>query len=225
MKTAFTLEASAREKLGKGATRELRRSGRLPAVLYGKGQEPLSFSLDAKDFLLHYYKGGITNKLVDVKLGGKSFHVLPREIQVHPVSDNPEHIDFLIVDENSRLTVDVPVRVLNTEKCVGVKLGGSVNMVRHAVDLVCKPDSIPPVIKIDVEKLNIGDSVHISEVTLPEGVEPAITDRDFTILTITGRAPESEEEEEGAEGETAEGETAEGEGAEAGDEGAAEGES
>lgn len=203
MKTVYTMKAESRDRVGKGASRALRRAGRVPAVLYGKSQEPLSFSLDGNEFTQNYLKGGFTNKLVEIQLGGKAYHVLPREIQTHPVTDIPEHLDFLVVDENSRVNVEVPVRVLNADKCAGVKLGGAINMVRHAVELICAPDSIPPVIKIDVASLNIGDSVHISQVQLPKGVTSAITDRDFTILTIAGRAPvevePTEEEAEGAE--------------------------
>ncbi|MGB1540309.1 MAG: 50S ribosomal protein L25, partial [Rickettsiales bacterium] len=135
----------------------------------------------------------------------------------------PEHMDFLQVDENARVKVNVPVLVLNAEKAAGVKMGGSLNMVRHDLELICAPDAIPPVIKIDVAELNIGDSVHISQVTLPSGVESAITDRDFTILTMAGRlAEEVEETEEGAEGEEGAAEAGAAEGGEAAEGGDAE---
>lgn len=206
MKTVYTFEAEARTGHGKGASRALRREGRLPAVLYGKGQEPVSFSISHKDFMMAYQKGGFNNKLVDIKVGGKSHHVLPREIQLHPVTDVPEHVDFLKVDENSRVHVNVPVKVLNGDKCVGVKLGGALNVVRHEIALICAPDSIPPVIRVDALNLNIGDSLHISHVELPKGAESAITDRDFTILTVTGRGAKASADDEG---EAAEGEAAE----------------
>lgn len=198
MKTAFTLEAEARDSKGKGAARELRRQGRVPAVLYGKGQEPLSFSLDQNTFMNFYQKGGLTNKLVEIKLGGKGYHVLPREIQTHPVSDLPEHLDFMVVDANSRVKVAVPVRLINTEKCAGIKMGGALNVVRHEIDLICAPDAIPPVIKIDVLDLAIGDSLHISQVELPKGVTPAVTDRDFTIITVVGRNTKEDAAEDAA---------------------------
>lgn len=206
MKTVYTFEAEARDRNGKGSSRALRREGRLPAVLYGKDQSPVSFSISHKDFMIAYLKGGFNNKLVDIKVGGKSHHVLAREIQVHPVTDVPQHVDFLTVDENSRVHVNVPVKVLNADKCVGVKRGGALNIVRHEVELVCAPDAIPPVIRVDVADLAIGDSLHISAVDLPKGVTSAITDRDFTILTVTGRGAQTEEEEtaEGEEGETPE---------------------
>lgn len=194
MKTAATFQVEARETYGKGASRELRRNGKIPAVLYGKGQEPLSFVLNEKDFVLFFQKGGITNKLIDLQLGGKTYHVLPREVQLHPVTDKVEHVDFLKVDENSRVRVQVPVILLNTDRCIGVKRGGAINIVRHEVELVCKPDSIPASLKIDMLNVNIGGSVHISHVELPADVIPAITDRDFTIITVAGRGGKEEEE-------------------------------
>lgn len=205
MKTVYTFEAEGRDRKGKGASRELRREGRLPAVLYGKGQEPLNFSIEHKAFMQAYQKGNFNNKLVDIQLGGKSYHVLPREIQTHPVTDVPEHVDFLKVDENSRVHVNVPVKVVNTDRCIGVKRGGALNIVRHDIELICAPDAIPSVITLDVLELGIGDSLHISAVNLPKGVTPAITDRDFTILTVTGRGGKGDAE---AEGEAAAGEAA-----------------
>jgi large subunit ribosomal protein L25 len=206
MKTVYTFKAEERDRKGKGASRALRREGRLPAVLYGKGQEPLNFSVDFNEFIQAYKKGGFNNKLVDIQLGGKSLHVLPREIQLHPVTDTPEHVDFLKVDENSRVHVNVPVKVLNADRCAGVKRGGALNIVRHEIELICAPDSIPPVIRVDVLDMAIGDSLHISAVELPKGTQSAITDRDFTIITVTGRQAKTE---------TADGESAEGEAAEA----------
>lgn len=207
MKTVYTFKAEARDRKGKGASRELRRQGRLPAVLYGKGQEPVNFSIEHNAFMQAYLKGNFNNKLVDIQLDGKSFHVLPREIQTHPVTDVPEHVDFLKVDENSRVHVNVPVKVVNADRCVGVKRGGALNIVRHDIELICAPDAIPSVIALDVLELGIGDSLHISAVELPKGVTPAITDRDFTIITVTGRGGKGDAE-EAAEGEAAAGEAA-----------------
>lgn len=206
MKTVYTFKAEERDRKGKGASRDLRRMGRLPAVLYGKGQEPVNFSIEQNAFMQAYLKGNFNNKLVDIQLGGKSYHVLPREIQTHPVTDVPEHVDFLKVDENSRVHVNVPVKLVNADRCVGVKRGGALNIVRHDIELICAPDAIPSVITVDVLELGIGDSLHISAVELPKGVTPAITDRDFTILTVTGRGGKGEAEE--GEGEAAAGEAA-----------------
>lgn len=192
MKTVYTFKAETRDRNGKGASRALRRAGRIPAVLYGKGQEPVGFSLDHNEFVLAYQKGGFTNKLIDIQLNGKTFHVLPREVQTHPVSDVPEHVDFLKVDENSRVHVKVPVRLLNTDRSIGVKRGGVINIVSHEVELVCVPDVIPSVIKVDVATLDIAHSIHISSIELPKGVTPANTD-DFTLVTITGRSKDEPE--------------------------------
>lgn len=192
MKTNIVFKAETRKGLGKGASRELRRQSRLPGVLYGKGQEPISFSMPEKEFLLQYAKGGITHKLVKIELEGKEYFVLPREVQLHPVTDKPEHVDFLKVDAKSRVRVDIPVRVLNAEKCVGVKLGGAINIVRHEIEMFCAPDSIPSYIEVDIIDMEIGDSLHISHVKLPAGVTPTITDRDFTIITVAGRKADTD---------------------------------
>lgn len=192
MKTSILFKAESRKGFGKGASRELRRQGRLPGVLYGKGQEPISFSLDERAFVLQFQKGGITHKLAKIELDGKEYFVLPREVQLHPVSDKPEHVDFLKVDAKSRVRVDIPVRVLNADKCAGVKLGGAINIVRHEIEMLCVPDSIPSYIEVDVLEMEIGDSLHISHVTLPEGVTPTITDRDFTIITVAGRKADTD---------------------------------
>lgn len=207
MKTVYTFEAESRERLGKGASRALRRAGRMPAVLYGKSKEPLSFSIDHKTFMQAYKKGGFNNKLVEIKVDGKSHHVLPREIQTHPVTDVPEHVDFLRVDKDSRVTVSVPVRLVNAERCVGVKRGGALNVVRHEIEFICEADAIPSIIKADVLELGIGDSLHISQIKLPAGVEPVITDRDFTVVAVTGRggkADSADDAEDEAEAEAAE---------------------
>lgn len=197
MKTVYTFEAVARERNGKGASRQLRREGRLPAVLYGKGQEPVSFSVEEAAFLQAYLKGNFQNKLVEIKLGGKKFHVLAREVQLHPVTDRPEHVDFLKVDEHTRVTVKVPVKLVNTDRCVGVKRGGALNVVLHQVEVVCEPDAIPSVLTVDVLELGIGHSVHLSAIELPKGVKSAHHE-DVTIVSVTGRGGETASEEAAA---------------------------
>lgn len=193
MKTAATFEVEVREQLGKGASREMRRSGKIPAVVYGPNQEPISILLDEKEFVLFYKKGGITNKLLDLKIKGKTYHALTREMQLHPVTDKVQHVDFMKVDEKSRVKVQVPVILQNVDRCIGVKRGGAINIVRHEVELVCKPDAIPSALKVDMSAVNIGHSIHISHIELPAEVTPAITDRDFTVITVTGRGGKDEE--------------------------------
>ncbi len=193
MKAKYTLQAESREKLGRGAARELRRTGRIPAVLYSSKIEPKSFSLSENEFLREYNKGGLRSKLVELNVENNKFYALAREIQTHPVSDKVEHIDFLQVDAETRIPVAVPLKLVNAEKCPGVKRGGSINVVRHFVRLVCLPDNIPSSLDVDVSEAMIGDSIHISEITLPEGVTPMVEDRDFTIVTIAGRLAKEEE--------------------------------
>lgn len=193
MKTAASFDVTIRENSGRGASRALRLVGKVPATLYGKGKKPVSIEMDAGKLTLEYLKGGFRNKIVELNAGKEKFFALPREVQLHPVSDKVEHADFQFVDAKTPVRVAVPVHVLNTEKSIGIKRGGVLNIVRHAVELVCTPDKIPPFIEVDVLKADIGTSIHISAVKLPEGVTPAIKSRDFTVVTIAGRGKEEEE--------------------------------
>ncbi len=211
MQAAITFEAAKRETAGKGSARALRRAGKVPAIVYGELKENVSIAIEEKDVVREYFKGGFFNKLVEVKLGSESYHVLPRDVQLHPVSDKVEHVDFLKVTDESTVTVKVPVRYINRERSKGIKRGGALNIVRHDVELVCNVNHIPSFLEVDLLEVNIGDSVHISSVTLPEGVKSSI-DRDFTLAAITGRGKKDEEE------------TAAAEGAEAGEESATKGE-
>ena len=187
MKAAFTLEAKKREQTGRGEARALRRSGEIPAILYSKKLEPISLAVNENAITREYKKGGFRSRLMELKLDGKSYYALARDVQLHPVSDRIEHADFLQVEADSNVHVFVPVKVLNADRCMGVRKGGALNIVRHSIEMICKPDSIPAAIEIDVTNYNIGDSVHISSVELPKGVTPAIKDRDFTIITVAGR--------------------------------------
>lgn len=193
MKTVASFKVEARERTGKGAARAVRRQNKIPAVIYGNGVDSTSIALDEKDFLLFYQKGGIFNKLVDIQLNGKTYHVLPRVVETHPVSDKPEHVDFLNVTESSIIRVSVPVRIKGLERCIGVKRGGVLNIVRHEIDLLCKPGDILSNISIDVSELNIGDTVHIDQIELPANVKPAITTRNFTIVSVAGRGSDEDE--------------------------------
>jgi large subunit ribosomal protein L25 len=193
MKAANTFEISAREGSGKGAARALRRTGHVPAVIYGHNEEPSKISLPLKELTLQYAKGSFFNKIIDLKLDGKVIHTLPRDVQTHPVTDVIEHADFQRVDKDSQIHVHVPVKVLNTDKSIGLKRGGVLNIVRHEIELVCKPDSIPGFIEVDVLKMDIGSSLHIKDVKLPENVQVAIKNRNFTVVTVAGRMKEEEE--------------------------------
>jgi large subunit ribosomal protein L25 len=184
MSDALTLPAEARERAGKGASRQLRREGRVPAVIYGGKEEPTLIHVEAKELVRQLGTGHFMNSIVEIELGGKTIRTLPKDVAVHPVSDRPEHVDFLRLAKGAKVEVNVPVVFANEEKSPGLKKGGVLNIVRHELDLICEADKIPAEIVIDVTGKDVGDSIHISEVALPAGSESAITDRDFTIATL-----------------------------------------
>ena len=211
------LQVEARDENGKGAARAIRRQGRIPAVVYGHDMPARSISLSRRDLEQELARGGFMNRLLNLKLEDKSQRVLPREVQFHVVTDAPIHVDFLRLGEDAELNIMVPVIFLNEEESEGLRRGGVLNVVRHEIEVMCRADAIPESIEVDLTGLDIGDSIHISAVALPDGVAPTITDRDFTIATIAAPSlrPEDEEEEEegeeGEEGELLEGEEGEGE--------------
>src|SRR6478609_3985311 len=201
MSDALTLPAELRERAGKGASRELRRSGRVPAVIYGGKEEPLAIHLEAKELVRQLGTGHFMNSIVMVEVGGKTARVLPKDVALHPVTDRPLHVDFLRLSKDDKIQVAVPVVFVNEEESPGLKKGGVLNVVRHELELVCESDKIPDEIALDVAGLDIGDSIHISHVSLPDGSVSAITDRDFTIATVV--APSAMKRTEGEEGEEA----------------------
>ncbi|MCC7260425.1 MAG: 50S ribosomal protein L25/general stress protein Ctc [Alphaproteobacteria bacterium] len=192
MVAAVALKAIAREKAGKGVARTLRRDEKVPAIIYGNGQAPLQIAVDRRELELEYQKGKFNNTLVDITVDGKTYRTLPKEVQLHPVTDRPDHVDFLNVADNSRVKVWVHVDFTNRDKSPGLKMGGVLNIVRHEVELYCTPKTIPTKLVANLEGLTIGDSVHISHIALPEGVVPTIRDRDFTVATVAGRTKEED---------------------------------
>ena len=204
MSDALTLPAEARERAGKGASRHLRREGRVPAVIYGGKEEPVMIHVEAKELVRQLMTGHFMNSIVEIDLGGKSIRTLPKDVALDPVRDAPIHVDFLRLAKGGKIDVSVPVVFRNEEQSPGLKKGGVLNVVRHELELVCENDKIPSEIEIDVTGKDVGDSIHISEVTLPEGSESAITDRDFTIATLV--APSALKRSESAEGEDQTGE-------------------
>ena len=195
MSEQLTLPAEARERAGKGASRALRRDGRVPAVIYGDKKEPRSVHVEEKLLTKMLSTGHFMNSVVMIDAGGKTHRTLPKDVQFHPVSSRPVHVDFLRIGEHSKVHVNVPVRFDNEEASPGIKRGGVLNVVRHELELVCDAAEIPEEIHIDLTGLEIGDSVHISALKLPKGSESAITDRDFTIATVV--APSAMKSEEG----------------------------
>jgi large subunit ribosomal protein L25 len=195
MSEALTLAAETRERAGKGASRTLRREGRVPAVVYGGKEAPLGIHVEEKELSRLLGTGHFSNSIVMIDVGGNSIRTLPKDIAFHPVSDRPLHVDFLRLAKDAKVEVAVPVVFANEEDSPGLKRGGVLNVVRHELELICDGNRIPDDITIDVTGLDVGDSIHISQIALPEGAESAITDRDFTIATIV--APSSLKSEEG----------------------------
>ena len=203
MSDQATIEALPRAPRGKGGARALRREGRMPAIVYGGDGEPLPVSLDYNVLERELGRRGFFARLYDLKVNGDVIRVLPRDVQVHPVTDAPLHIDFIRYVAGATLAVSVGVRFDGQEECEGLKRGGVLNIVRHEVELLCPLEAIPEFLVADVSGCEIGDSIHISHIELPEGVTPTITDRDFTVATIAAPtvAVEADEDEEGEEGE------------------------
>ena len=183
MTTVFMAER--RERSGKGPARQLRREHKIPAIVYGGDKEPLRIAMPLKQVKLELSKNPrFFSTVFELDFGGEKLKVLPREAQLHPVSDDPLHVDFLRAEQGAVIHVDVPVRFVHEEQSPGLKRGGVLNIVRRSLELVCPADAIPGEILVDLAGREIGDSIHISHVALPQGVKSAITDRDFTICSI-----------------------------------------
>jgi large subunit ribosomal protein L25 len=180
MSDQLTLAAETRDRVGKGASRSLRREGRVPAVIYGQNSAPQSVHLEEKALVKALATGHFMNSVVMV--GGT--RTLPKDVAFHPVTDRPVHVDFLRIGEHSTVTVAVPVVFADEDDCPGVAAGGVLNVTRHEIELVVDASDIPSEISISLKGLEVGASIHISDVTLPSGAKPAIEDRDFAIATI-----------------------------------------
>jgi large subunit ribosomal protein L25 len=190
-----SLAAQPREGVGKGPNRALRRAGRVPAVIYGERQPQELISLEARELRRVLHSARFFSTLCNLQVNGEAIRVLPREVRLHPVTDEPLHVDFVRVGRGARIAVTVPVVFASEDVSRGLKRGGVLNIVRREVELLCPVDAIPGAITVDLKDADIGDSVHISQVFLPEGVRPAIADRDFTIATISAPTIIREEEE------------------------------
>ena len=203
------INGNLRNTTGKGSARAARRAGRIPAIIFGDKKETISIDIEEKEYKKIMNQSGIFSRLLNLSVDGKSNLVLTRDIQFHPVSENPLHVDFLRIGKGSNINVAVPVSFINEELSPGLKTGGVLNTVRFELELMCPADSIPEKIEINLEGLVVGDSIKISSVNLPDGVSSTITDRDFTIATIaaptvmsevsTEEATETEETEESSE--------------------------
>ena len=211
MSEIFEIAAEKRERAGKGIARALRREGQVPAVIYGDSKDPEGIAVSRKELTKLFNTGRLTSTLLDIDLDGKKHRVIARDVQLHPVRDDILHADFLRLGKGSKIAVEVSVTFLNEDTCPGLKQGGVLNVVRYTVELNCPADNIPETIELDLAEAQMNDSLHISEVALPDGVEPVISDRDFTIATIAAPASlksegaNADDEEAAADGETAEG--------------------
>ncbi|MGE5540005.1 MAG: 50S ribosomal protein L25/general stress protein Ctc [Gemmatimonas sp.] len=193
MADVLSLPARARDRAGKGAARSTRRAGLVPGVIYGNNESPLLIAMEPRHLEPQVKKGGFFTRMFDLDIDGKQHRVLPRDVQFHPVTDRPEHVDFLRVSATTRVSVAVPVHFTNDTAAPGIKKGGVLNIVRHTIDVVCRADAIPAAITIDLTGREIGDSIHISSIALPEGVKPVIRERDFTVATIAPPTVQTEE--------------------------------
>jgi large subunit ribosomal protein L25 len=191
MREVTTIAAEARSRAGKGTARATRLTGRVPGVIYGEKQTPELISVEARELLKEMQKGSFFSRLFTVAVGSKTERVLARDVQLHPVTDRPIHVDFQRIGKDSKIRIFIPVQFLDQEKSPGLKKGGVLNIVRHEVEFFVQPDNIPETISISLEGMDIGHSIHISAFKLPAGVK-AVINRDFTVATVA--APTKEEE-------------------------------
>ena len=207
MAETIELKVEARDSVGKGAARAIRRQGLVPGVIYGDKKPPEPITIPRKILWKHVQTGGFLSTVFMLDLGGRKTQVIPRDVHFDPVRDFPIHVDFLRLAKGAEVTVEVSVNFLNEESCPGLKRGGVLNVVRHDIEVSCPATSIPEQIDVDLGSLDIGDSIHISDISLPDNVTPTITDRDFTIVTLAGASSEEPATETGeTEEATAEGE-------------------
>jgi large subunit ribosomal protein L25 len=196
MAETIELQAAARSRSGKSAAQALRSEGRVPAIIYGEKQDPESISIDYRQLWKHFQTGHFLSHVITIDVDGKKTRVLPREVQLDKVRDFPIHVDFLRIGRDARIDVAVSVRFINELASPGLKRGGVLNIAAHEVELNCPAETIPDFIEVDLTGKEIGDSIHISHITLPAGVTPVNTDRDFTVATIMGTAVSSDEAED-----------------------------
>lgn len=192
MVEAVQLKAEAREGAGRGSSRALRRKGLIPGVVYGGNKDNEFVAVDEFSVRKEYMKGGFSNRVVELKINGGTQRVLPRDVQLDPVSDKPVHVDFQRLVAGSTVRLAVPVQFIGEGDSPGLKRGGIVNVVRHTIEVYCNADAIPERITVNLAGLEIGNSLHISKVDLPKGVKPTLQ-RDFTVASITAPTAVREE--------------------------------
>jgi len=193
MPEMISLSAEPRPQAGKGAARATRRAGRVPAIVYGGGDEPALISLEPRELSRCLARPGFFNHLVEISVDGATHRTLPREVQYHPVTDAPLHVDFQRVGAGAQVHVTVPVVFVDQERSPGLRRGGILNVVRHGVEMLCSVDNIPERLVVSLAGVDIGDSIHIGAVEMPEGARPVIHERDFTIASIAASSAAREE--------------------------------
>ena len=193
MASVKQLQAVARDRAGKGAARAVRREGRVPAVIYGAGAPPAPIAIDFNEARQLIFGGHFLTTVFEIDVAGEKTRAIPRDYQLDPVKDFPIHVDFLRLAEGQRIRVEVPVHFVNQEASPGLKRGGTLNVVRHSIELEVPVDAIPDALDADLTGYNIGDSLHISAIHLPEGAKPTIAERDFTVATIVAPSGLKEE--------------------------------
>lgn len=193
MSATRNLIAEERNAASKSGIKKLRSEGKVPAIVYGNGKPEVSISVDEKELISTYKKGGFFSKTVEINVGKEKIQALPQDVQFHPIKEHPLHVDFLRIDEKSRLKIAVPVEFTGKERSPGLKRGGVLNTVRSTIEVYCTMSTIPEKFFADLSELQIGDNVKYSDIDVPESVEPVIDDRDFTVATIAGRIAKEEE--------------------------------
>ena len=193
MASVKQLSAVARDRAGKGAARAVRREGRVPAVIYGAGEAAQPIAVDANQAKQLIFAGHFLTTVFEIDVDGTKTRAIPRDYQLDPVRDFPIHVDFLRLAEGQKIRVEVPVHFVNQEASPGLKRGGTLNIVRHTIELLVPAEAIPESIDADLTGFNIGDSLHISAIKLPECARPTIAERDFTVATIVAPSGLKEE--------------------------------
>lgn len=192
--TGIVINVDVRERTGTGGAREVRRAGRVPGILYGGQKDPVAISAVSKDLLKAIRSGKFLAHMIELQYGDEKQPVIPKAIQWDPVTDLPVHFDLYRVEAGSTITVDVPVKFINQDTCPGLKRGGTLNVVRHTVALDVDAGAIPESLVVDLAAAQVGDVIHINDITLPEGARPHIRGRNFTVATIPGRGGAATEE-------------------------------
>lgn len=195
MSKSYTLTATLRNRVGKGSSRALRKDAQIPAVIYGNNEDPISIAVSYKDIFYKIQAGGFLTTIANITIENKEIQVLPKAYQLDPVRDFPVHVDFLRINANSVVQVNLPVHFINEEKCPGIKRGGTLNIVHHEIECAVLATAIPSAIEIDLSGYEIGSSIHLSQITLPSGAQALSHEDDLTVATISAPAGAATEDE------------------------------